>query len=625
MQPLGDHRQEEQPAAQNVSARSGDAAAAQGSLQDAIERQTALLAELSSKIGALATRESSLEQKLVQTQERLLRRHELMQSSVRELDTTLEAVLRGDQSAVEQISKRNEYRGLLKRIRDAVRQYIPEQSTVLIVSKGDEELATLDTRAVWHFTQDTAGNYPGFSPADNTSAIVQLEALRSKGADYLVFPNIAFWWFDHYKGFKKHLDRRYRQLVRNEDCCAIFSLRQGPLNSAALADADLGAAIHDFVTRFDFRPAILDWNTGLNIAGLFPDQMVFSPPAYTVLDLPYLDHSIDIVAISAPAPPEMVAEARRVASGAVVTLGDAQKAAGNSAVKWLKSSKRAGLPSASIVIPSYDCNITEGCLTALSETLPADLRVEIIVVDDCCPDDSVERLGRWAEKEPRMKLLRNAQNSRFVVTCNNGAAQATGEILILLNNDTLPQPGWLEALLRTFRDRPDAGAVGGKLVYPDGRLQDAGGVIFCDGSGANFGRLDYDLEAPIYNFVREVDYVTGALLATPRVLFNELGGLDPHYKPAYYEETDYCFKLRSRGYKVYYQPESLVIHLEGATNGTDPGSGLKQYQEVNKKKFIRRWQPALERQPKPPSKYDKSTWYSLAIRDEIAGNCEATT
>src|SRR5207253_716882 len=136
-----------------------------------------------------------------------------------------------------------------------------------------------------------------------------------------------------------------------------------------------------------------------------------------------------------------------------------------------------------------------------------------------------------------------------------------------------------------FHDYPDAGAVGGKLIFPDGTLQEVGGIVFCDGSAANFGRGDDEIDALLYNFVREVDYCSGALLATRRTLFLDLGGFDTRYSPAYCEDSDYCFNLRENGYRVYYQPESAIIHLEGATAGTDVTRGVKRYQVLNNEKF----------------------------------------
>jgi GT2 family glycosyltransferase len=114
--------------------------------------------------------------------------------------------------------------------------------------------------------------------------------------------------------------------------------------------------------------------------------------------------------------------------------------------------------------------------------------------------------------------------------------------------------------------------------------------------------------------VREVDYCSAALLATPRALFAEIGGFDIRYRPAYYEDTDYCFAVRDHGYSVLYQPESVVIHTEGATGGTDLSSGVKKYQVVNQSKFMKKWRQKLSQQPNPPDRYDLRTWYNLAIR-----------
>jgi GT2 family glycosyltransferase len=525
------------------------------------------------------------------------------------VEDILESLLRGDKGHVKKIENRR----LIGKIREIVWKEVPAGATVLVVSKGDDQLRCLEGRQGWHFPQDRDGNYSGFVPADSGSAIVQLEALRSKGAQYLLIPAPAFWWLDHYSALKRHLDLRYRELLRREDACLIYSLCEPP---AALGHASraLEAVIDEYVTRFGCAPAILDWDTRLGLAEAFPAQVVFSPPEGTGAVLPYLDQTVDIVVL-AHVDPVRASEARRVASAAIVESPPREDLGAASRVEWLRQPTAPPLPTTSIIIPSYNgIALTEACLAALVETLPSDFRGEIIVVDDCSTDDTQPRLAGWAAKEPRLKVLRNSENCGFLVTCNNGAAAAAGEIIVLLNNDTLPQRGWLEPLLRTFQKQRDAGAVGGKLVYPDGRLQEAGGVVFSDGSAANFGKWDYELDAPLYNYVREVDYVTGALIATPRNLFNELGGLDTWYRPIYYEETDYCFRLRQKGFKVYYQPESVVIHLEGVTCGTDTTSGQKRHQVVNREKFRERWHDVLCFQPPPPAKFDSAAWYGLAVR-----------
>ena len=111
--------------------------------------------------------------------------------------------------------------------------------------------------------------------------------------------------------------------------------------------------------------------------------------------------------------------------------------------------------------------------------------------------------------------------------------------------------------------------------------------------------------------MREVDYCSGALLATPRALFQSLGGFDSRFSPAYYEDTDYCFALRERGYRVYFQPASTIIHREGATSGVDVSRGVKRYQAINQKKFAEKWAPALAQYPPRPAAFNTMTWYGL--------------
>src|SRR5262249_15190516 len=149
---------------------------------------------------------------------------------------------------------------------------------------------------------------------------------------------------------------------------------------------------------------------------------------------------------------------------------------------------------------------TAACLAALEETLPGNFRGEVLVVDDASTDGTPALLEGRSRKQPRLKVLRNCANEGFIRSCNRAARAASGDVLVFLNNDTIPLPGWLPPLPRLFQARPEAGVVGGMLLYPDGRLQEAGGVIFSDGSGANFGRGDCHPDHPLYNYVRAVDY-----------------------------------------------------------------------------------------------------------------------
>ncbi len=251
-------------------------------------------------------------------------------------------------------------------------------------------------------------------------------------------------------------------------------------------------------------------------------------------------------------------------------------------------------PRASIVIPVHGAFAhTLACLRAI-DAHPPGAGIEVIVVDDASQDDSRAQLMRVGG----IRLHGRDTNGGFIAACNDGAVLARGEFLVFLNNDTVPQPGWLDALLDTFEAHADAGLVGAKLLYPDGRLQEAGGVVFADGSGWNYGRNEDPADCR-FNYLRDADYISGAAIAIPRALFERLGGFDVRYAPAYYEDTDLAFSVRAAGLRVLYQPQAVVAHDEGTTAGTDPSSGAKSAQLRNQRVFAGKWRDALTRQLPP--------------------------
>jgi len=244
-----------------------------------------------------------------------------------------------------------------------------------------------------------------------------------------------------------------------------------------------------------------------------------------------------------------------------------------------------GFPTVSIVIPCYNqVEYTYKCLASIKQ-YTTDVNYEIIIADDQSTDATAE-LDKFVEG---INICRTKENLGFLKNCNNAAAQARGKYIMFLNNDTTVTEGWLSSLVDLLENDADAGMTGSKLVFPDGRLQEAGGIIWSDGSGWNYGRGDDPMDHQ-YNYVREVDYISGAAILIRSELWKQIGGFDERFAPAYCEDSDLAFEVRKAGYKVVYQPLSTVIHYEGISNGTDVnGTGLKRYQVENSKKLREKW------------------------------------
>ncbi|WP_240601751.1 glycosyltransferase [Oleiagrimonas sp. MCCC 1A03011] len=259
----------------------------------------------------------------------------------------------------------------------------------------------------------------------------------------------------------------------------------------------------------------------------------------------------------------------------------------------------ATAPRVSVVIPVHGkCAHTVACLRSLARH-GAEAPFEVIVVDDASPDDTASILPQI----DGLRIVTHAQNKGFVDSCNDGAEAARGDFLLFLNNDTQVTPGWLDAMLACMREEPECGIVGSRLVYPDGRLQEAGGLVFADGSCHNIGRFE-SRDDPRFRYRREVDYVSGASLLIPRALFTQVGGFARDYAPAYYEDTDLAFAVRAAGRRVVYEPASLVVHFEGVTAGTDTESGIKRYQVRNRERFVQRHREALQDFPTAHTRVD---------------------
>lgn len=246
-------------------------------------------------------------------------------------------------------------------------------------------------------------------------------------------------------------------------------------------------------------------------------------------------------------------------------------------------------PTVSIIIPVYnEFDYTYSCLKSILKN-SGDIAYEIVIADDCSTDVTKE-IEKIAENA---RLITTQENVGFLLNCNNAAQYAKGKYILFLNNDTQVQENWLEPLVDLIEQDEKIGMVGSKLVYPDGFLQEAGGIVWQDASAWNYGNRKSP-EDPEYNYVKEADYISGAAIMIRRRLWEEIGGFDERYVPAYCEDSDLAFEVRKHGYKVMYQPLSVVVHYEGVSNGTDTETGLKAYQVVNQQKFREKWQLVLE-------------------------------
>lgn len=249
-------------------------------------------------------------------------------------------------------------------------------------------------------------------------------------------------------------------------------------------------------------------------------------------------------------------------------------------IKQLKFEKNND-PKVSVIIPYYKAKkyLLE-CLLSLSEYTHRNL-IEVIVVNDKSPD-AIEKV---LSQINGLNWVSNEKNSGFIKSCNTGASLAKGKYLLFMNNDVQVCENSIENLLAHMESDAKIAITGPKVLYPSGYLQEAGCRIFTDGSTGLIGLNDNpDLDR--YNYVRDVDYVSGCSLLISAKIFNEVGGFSEEFAPGYFEDSDLCMKVRAKGYKIQYCPASVIYHHLSAS--TD--EGYKNYQIAkNQGIFFKKW------------------------------------
>ncbi len=247
-------------------------------------------------------------------------------------------------------------------------------------------------------------------------------------------------------------------------------------------------------------------------------------------------------------------------------------------------------PVVSVIIALFNrAELTLDCLRSLAD---CGAPLEIIAIDNASTDLTAKLFAQVRG----VRYVRNEANLHFLKATNQGAALASGRFVLLLNNDTVVAPGAIEAAVRAIDSDPSIGAVGARLILPDGRLQEAGSFVWRDGTCQGYGRGG-DPDSGEFLFPRRVDFCSGAFLLTPTAVWRELGGLDERFAPAYYEEVDYCFRLWNSGRTVVYEPRAVVHHFEFASAGlsASPQQLMLDHQKI----FAERHHGVLGTRPSP--------------------------
>lgn len=372
-------------------------------------------------------------------------------------------------------------------------------------------------------------------------------------------------------------------------------------------------AFDDLLERYRWRsgiedPSLLDWTGSMRVRTRITDppardERPNAPARNTVVfgpagdQLSHPDRSVHLVVLDQAPSAARLAEARRVARDAIVVWSRD----GAVSVDWLRPDERSR-PEVSVLVPTADAPARlDACLRSIAETTPATGAIEIVIADAGTNDDGARVADRWS-RQLALRHVRADPDRGAIGAVNPGAEAARGELLVVVSDDTHVLTGWLRPLVRTLRSEPDVGVVGARLLAADGTVEEAGGVIFSDGSVTGFGHGLPDPRALVLGYEREVPWVSGGLLATRRGLLRRLGGIDPLVGQRH-GDVDFCLRVLAAGRRVVYQPQAVAVrHLPPDADAAG----------VPHPWFVRRWGSLLATLPARPAHFDDAAWGRLA-------------
>ncbi len=266
-------------------------------------------------------------------------------------------------------------------------------------------------------------------------------------------------------------------------------------------------------------------------------------------------------------------------------------------------------PKVSVIIPVHNkFEVTYFCLCSLLFAYN-DASFEVVIIDDGSTDTTL----KIQDFVSGISVIRHTAAMGFVDSCNEGAAIARGEYLFFLNNDTEVTAGSIDELLKVFDNFDNVGLAGSKLLYPNGRLQEAGGIVWRSGNPWNVGR-NGNASEPQFCYLRQADYISGAAVLIPQSIWKEVGGFSQELAPAYFEDADLAMKVRDTGRFVVFVPSSVIFHFEGQSAGTSTASGMKRFQEVNRPKFKRKWPKLYSRNGEEGVRPDLEKDRNISVR-----------